>query len=154
MYRINALVKIARGWRQAAELKYVSASQLGQGNLALRDAKIRRRREKIHEDTMTVVGQTDAAYESQSSLGKCRLGNVIGLTSPNLCGPRHIIHWMSKLTRRLDKSNLGGEVYALSEMVDHMSMLRESSGHFVDLCPGMVGAQDCESLFALLKRKR
>ena len=35
-----------------------------------------------------------------------------------------------------------------------MSMLREFYGHFVDVYPGMVGLEDCESLFAHLRRKK
>ena len=52
------------------------------------------------------------------------------------------------------KSSLGGEVYALSEMLDRMSMLRESYGHFTDLRPGMVGLEDRESLFKHLKKHK
>ena len=87
-------------------------------------------------------------------MGKCRLGYLIGVMSPNLCGPCHIIQWASKFARKLVKSSLGGEVYAFSEMLDHMSMLREFFGHFSGLSPGLVGLEDCESLFAELKKSK
>ena len=74
--------------------------------------------------------------------------------SPNLCGPCHIIRWKSQFTRKLVKSSLGGEVYAFSEMLGHMSMRREFHGHSADLYPGMVGLEDCESLFTHLKKKK
>ena len=100
---------------------------------------------------MTLMVWSDAAYGGQSSLGKCRLGYVIGLMSPNLCGP---CHRTSEFTRKLVKSSLGGEVYAFSEMLDHMSMLSEFYGHFAASFSGMVGLEDCESLFTHLKKKK
>ena len=72
----------------------------------------------------------------------------------NLGGPCHLLQWTSKLTRRLVKSSLGGEVYAFSEMLDHMSMLREFYGHFAGSKPGMIGLEDCESLFTHLKKSK
>ena len=59
----------------------------------------------------------------------------------------------SKFTRGLAKSSLGGDVCAFSEMLDHMSMLREFFGHFKNLYSGMAGLEDCESLFTHLKKK-
>ena len=50
------------------------------------------------------------------------------------------------------KSSLGGEAYAFSEMLGHMSMLREFYGSFADWYPGMVGLEDCESLLTRLKK--
>ena len=50
------------------------------------------------------------------------------------------------------ESSLGGEVYASSEMLDHMSILREFYGHFTGLYPGLAGLEDCESLFTHLKK--
>ena len=76
-------------------------------------------------------------------MGKFRLGYVIGLTSPKLRRPRHLIQWTSKFTRKLVKSNLGGEVYGFSEMLHRISLLREFYGRFSDLLPGMVGLEDC-----------
>ena len=103
---------------------------------------------------MTLVGWSDAAYGGQSSLGDCRLGYVIGLTSSNLCGPRHLIQWTSKFTRKLVRSSLGGEVYAFSEMLDHTSTIREFYRHCTELYPGIAGMEDCESLFTHLKKNK
>ena len=74
--------------------------------------------------------------------------------STDLCGPCHIIQWTSKFTRKLVKSSLGGEVYAFSEMLDYMAMLREFYGNFSGLRPGLVGLEDCESLFTHLKKSK
>ena len=57
-------------------------------------------------------------------LKTCRLGYIIGPTSPNLRELCHSVHWASKFTRKLARSSLGGEVYAFGEMLDHMAMLR------------------------------
>ena len=105
VYRIDELVKIAREWQQATELTYVSSSQLGPGNLAPRDAKMRHRRGKVNGNTRTLAGWSAAAYRGQSSLGQRRLGYVIGLMSPNLCGRCHICHCTSKFTRKVVKSS-------------------------------------------------
>ena len=150
---MNDLVKTAKKWQPATALKYAASRKLDQDTLAPRDANVRHSKEKIHGDAMTLAGWSDAAYGEQSSLGKCRLGYVIGLMSSNLCGPCHIIHWSSKFTQKLVKSNLGGEVYALSKILDHMSMLPEFCGHSAHLRPGMAGLQDCESLFTHLKKR-
>ena len=93
VYRINDLVATAKEAQKAASLKYVSASQLGWGNPAPRNANIRRRWEKLHGNFMTIAVGSDAAYGGQSRSGKCRLGYVIGLMSPNLRVPCHIIQW-------------------------------------------------------------
>ena len=109
--------------------------------------EMRQRSEAIHSETMTSIGWSDAAYGDQPTMGERCMGYVIGLMSSTLRGPRQITKWTSKLTRRLDESSLGGEVYAFSEMIDHVSMLREFYGHFIDLTPGVVGMEDGESLF-------
>ena len=85
---------------------------------------------KIHGGATTLVGWSEAAYGGQSSCGKCRLGYVTGLMSSILSRPRRIIQGASKFTRKLMKSSLGGEVYAFSEMLGHMSVLRKFYGHF------------------------
>ena len=142
VYRINDLVTTVKKWQPATVLKYVSSGKLDQGALAQRHGDVRHRKERINGNAIALAGWSDAAYEDQSSMGKCRLGYVIGLMSPNLRGPCHIIHWTSKFTRKLVVSSLGGQVYALSEMLDHVSMLREFYGHLADLYPGMVGLED------------
>ena len=105
----------------------------------------------IHGGAMTRASWSDAAYGDQSSLGKCRLGYVFGLMSSNLCAPCHLIQWTSKFARKLVKGSLGGEVYALGKMLDHMSMIREFYGRFTDLHPGMAGVENCDSLPTHLK---
>ena len=115
---------------------------------------MRRRKEKIHGKTMTLAGWSDAGYGDQPSLGKCRLGYAVGLMASTPSGPCHIIPWASKSTRKLAKSSLGGEVYAFSEMLGHMSMFPEFYGHCLNLYPGMVGLEDCESLFTDIKKKQ
>ena len=74
--------------------------------------------------------------------------------SSALSGPCHIIQRTSKFTRKLVTSSLGGEVFAFSEMLDHMSMLPECFGRFAIRYPGMVGLEGRESLFAYLKKKK
>ena len=96
----------------------------------------------MHSGTMSIVGWSDAAYGDLTKTGKCRLGYLIGLMSSALSGPCHVIQWTSKFTRTLVKSSLGGEVYAFSEMVDHMALLREFYARFSRISPGMVGLED------------
>ena len=105
-------------------------------------------------EATSLVGRADAAYGDQSTHGKCRLGYVVGLTSSTLRGPCHIIQWTSKFTRKMAKSSLGGEVYAFSEMLDHMALLKEFYAPFVDASPDLLGFVDCESLFSHLKKKK
>ena len=67
---------------------------------------------------------TDAAYGSSLRglpLG-CRLSYIIDLPPSSLRDPHHVIHWSSRFTRREAKSSLGGEAYALSEMLDQMEL--------------------------------
>ena len=45
-------------------------------------------------------------------------------------------------------------MYAFSEMIDHMALLREFYAPFSRISPGMVGMEDCESLFAHLKNRK
>ena len=111
---------------------------------------MRPRKEGIDRGAMTLVGCWDAAYGGQSGLGNCRLGYVLGLISSTLSGPCHIAQWASKSTRKLVRSSRGDEVYAISEMLGHMSMLRGFFGHFSDLFPGMVDFEDCDNIFTLL----
>ena len=150
VYRINDSVKTIKKWQPATVLKYFSSCTQGRGSMAPRIKDERHRKETIHGNAKTLVGWSDAAYGDQSSMSKCRLGNVIGFMSSNFCGPRHLIQWTSEFTRKLAKICLGGGVYASSEMLDHMSMLREFYGRCTDWYPGMVGLEDCESLFTHL----
>ena len=58
--------------------------------------------------------------------------------SSSLTGPCHVLQWASKSTRKLVKSSLGAEVYAFSEMIDHMALLREFSEPFSRTSPALV----------------
>ena len=51
--------------------------------------------------------------------------------------------WASKFTRKLAKNTL-----------DHMPVLRELRGYSLNLYPGLVGLEDCESLFTHLKNRK
>ena len=75
------------------------------------------------------------------------------MSSP-LSGPCHVLQWTSKFTRKLVESSLGGEVYAFSEMIDHMALLREFYAPFSRMSPGLVGTEDCESLFTHSENKK
>ena len=70
-----------------------------------------------------------------------------GLTAPTLKGPRHILQRTSKFTRKLVESGPGGE------MLDHASLLREVYEPSVEMSPGMVGLEDCESLSGRLRNE-
>ena len=100
------------------------------------------------------MGWPDAAYGDQTEEGKCRSGYVIGLMSSTLKGPRHISQRTPKFARKMVKSSLGGEVYGLSELVDHMLLSKDFYGPFARLDPGVVGLEDCGSLFTLHKTKK
>ena len=52
------------------------------------------------------------------------------------------------------KSSMGGRVYALSEMVDHMLLLKEFYGPIEGMNPGVAGLEDCESLVTRLRTKK
>ena len=103
---------------------------------------------------MTLVGWSDAAYRNQSTEGKCRLGYVIGSTSSTLKGLCHISQRATKFTRKMVESSLGGEVYALSEMGDHMLLLQGFRWAFEGIKPGAAGPGDCESLSTHSKTKK
>ena len=51
-------------------------------------------------------------------------------------------------------SSLGGEGFALSDMIDPVGLLREFNAPFGDLSLGMVGLGSCGSLYARPKNKR
>ena len=49
---------------------------------------------------------------------------------------------------------MGGEVYALSEMVDHMLLLLDFREPFEGANPGAVGLEDCASSRTRLRTKK
>ena len=103
---------------------------------------------------MYLVCWSDAAFGDNSAEGTCLLGYVFGLMAQTLNGPCHILQWTLKLTRKQDTNSRGGEVYTFSNMVDHMSPSRASYEPRSDVAPGMIGFEDCESLFAHLGKKK
>ena len=109
---------------------------------------------KMHFGWMFLVGWSDAAYGGQSTEGKCRLGYVVGLTSSSLKGPRRVFQRTSKCPREKVKSSIGIEVYALSEMVDHMPLSKDFCGPFWGMGPGLGALEDCGSLFSHFKTKK
>ena len=52
------------------------------------------------------------------------------------------------------KDSLGGEIYALGEMADHMLSLEVLFGPFEGIYPGVLRWTDCESLFTRLKTRK
>ena len=153
IYRINDLAKTVRIWQPRTSLKFASSSfpLFSYGT----DHKGRRRvkGERIHGGTRTLVGRPDAAYGDLSQNGRCRLGYVIGITSSSPTGPCHLLMWTSKFTRKLAESSVGGAVYAFSEMIDHMALLRAFFSPFEELTSGMLGLEDCESLASHVKNR-
>ena len=137
-------------------LHYVSSSRPWRTLSGFGQAKegLRKRWEKMHCVSMSLLGWSDAAYEGQSTEGKCRLGRVLGLMSPLLPGPCHALRWTSKFPRKSVNISLGGEVYSLSDMVDHTSLLRDLRAPSEGPNPGMAGSEDCESRFSHLKTKK
>ena len=52
------------------------------------------------------------------------------------------------------KSSLGGEVYAVGEMVDHMTLLKDFRGPSEGVNPDLSGLEGCEGLCTNLKTKK
>ena len=148
VYRINELVWAAKAWQQATVLKFASTSHLWKSlgqNDRLQGA-LQTRGEQVHGGWLTTPGWPDAAYGGQSTEGKCQVGYVIGLMSSTLTGPFHILQRTSKFTRKMVKSSMGREIYALSEMADQVLSLKERYGSFEGMNPGVAGPENCESL--------
>ena len=79
-----------------------------------------------------------------------RLCDLVG--PADLC--RRPLQWTSKFTRKLVTGSLGGEVYALSDLVDHVSLLRDCYEPFGGLNPGKVGLEGCDNISTHLKTKK
>ena len=108
----------------------------------------------MQSSTLSLVGWSDAAYGDLLQNGRCRLGYLSGIMASSLSGPCHVLQWTSKFTRKLVKSSLGGEVYAFSEMVDHMAPSKEFRAPCSRISPGLVGVEDCESLFTHFENRK
>ena len=52
------------------------------------------------------------------------------------------------------RNSLGGEVHALCEMAGRILLLKDFFGPFWGVSPGLVGLEDCESLFTHLTTKK
>ena len=61
---------------------------------------------------------------------------------------------ISKFAGEMVKSSLGNEVYAPSEMMDHMLSSKEFYGPLEGMDPGAAGLGGCASLFTDLKTKK
>ena len=146
IYRINDLIKTVKIWQPRTVLKYASSPFPLFRPESDRLGRNCTRGEKMHGGAMSLVGWSDAAYGDLTKTGKCRLGYLIGLMSPSLNGPCHVLRRTSKFTRKLVESSLGGEVY--------MALLREFYTPFAKVSPSMVGLVDCESLFTHLKNRK
>ena len=93
VHRINDLVDIAKVWQRATVPKCGPCSHVGKPGRGSEEGEMRRRSGAIHSESMTPEGWSDAAYGEQPALGKCRLGNVIGLMSSTLRVPFFITQW-------------------------------------------------------------
>ena len=62
----------------------------------------------------------------------------------SLAAPRHVLQWTSKFTREPVNRGLGGEVYALSEMVDPVASIRDFYESSAGLSPGVLGLGGCK----------
>ena len=154
MYRINDLIKKVKMGQDDYNLKY-QAGMLANSRPSLQNPdRDWGKTTPIHENTMMMVGWSDAAFGTHTQEGRCRLGYIIGLMSSALTGPVHILQWTSKFTRKHVKSSLGGEIFALSEMWDHMEMIMDfyaPLGHAKIRAYGII---DCESLLSHLRTGR
>ena len=137
-----------KNWRQATALKYASPSHpwKAPGRSEKVEKDPRGRGERVLWGSITLVGWSDAAFGGQLTDRKCRLGFVIVSTSSTLVGPCHISRRTSEFASRKVESSLGGEVYALREMVGHMLLLKGFFGPFEGTNPAVAGVAGCKSL--------
>ena len=91
---------------------------------------------------MTSAGRSDAAYGNQTKEGRRRLGYVISLVLSSIRGPCRLLQLAPKFIGELVNRGLGGDAYALSEMREHVALLREFYAPFVDLSLRMEGLAD------------
>ena len=138
----------------AVVLRYASSSHPNEPARGEADGRMRAREEKMHSGAMSFVGRPDAAFWGLLEEDRCRLGYIIGLTSSSRSGPCRILRWTSKFTRKCVDSSLRGKVYALSDTVGHMTLLREFYPPLVDIPPGMAGMEDCASFLTHRKTEK
>ena len=146
LHRIFEVVRVAKDSQQATALKYASASRLwkalGRSDRAGR--ALRKRGERVHCGSSTLVGWSDASFGGQPAERKFRLGFAIGLMSSTLKGPCHISRRAPRFAQKMVKSIQGGEVCALTEMADHTLLLTGFFGPLEGMSPGVAGLEDCE----------
>ena len=153
VYRENDLARAAQGWRKATVAKYARGFREKQIWVS-----------PVGSWTTCVIGGRgcikgrchwwDGRMHVVIAEGKCRLGYVVGVTRSSLAAPRHILQWTSKFTTKLVKRGPGGEVCAVGEMVDHMSLSRGFYAPFEGLGPGMAGLEDSGMSFTRLRTKK
>ena len=145
-YTINDLARVAEGWQQATVLKHVSSSHPWKAlyftGKAARNA--RKKKGETHCGAISLAGWSDASYGDQLTGGKCRLGYVIRLMPSPLTGPRHNLQRTPKFTRNLAKS----------QMVDHMTLIRDFQEPSEGSAPVTAGLEDCEGSFTHLSTKK
>ena len=161
VHRINDLDRAAQERQPATALRHASYSHTWKA-LEITGKVMRDMRDDF-VGTMSWVGWSER-WSVGGAVGACRYrrekmhcGAAYGgrpALSSSLAGPCHILQWTSKLTRKLARSSLGGEVYALCEIDDRMTPIRDFFGPLEGLAPGMVGLEDCESLLTHLRTKK
>ena len=102
----------------------------------------------MHCCATSPAGWPGAAYEYHLPEVPRRLGCVIRLMSTTLSGPSRILQWAPKFTRKLVERSLGGggEMFTISEMVEHMTPSREFYVPFEYMSPGVIAFEGRESL--------
>ena len=126
---LNATAVFAK--KQAKDYRYCLKSDL---NL-----------EKLHLCAFTdcAVGGVD---------GKSRAGVVIALTDGFPQGSYHVLTWGSKIIRRVMHSSLAGEVLAICEWANLVTLMRDAFGLIYDSPLAANILTDCESLFSHLRK--
>ena len=151
VYRINGVVRTEKEWQTATISKYASSFRQKELEHGAVDGEMRTRGERDHCGTMSLFGRSNAADGDQSAEKKCRDGEVIGLMPASLTGPRHVLQRAPKFTRKRVKSSLGGDVYALCGMLNHVALIRGFREPSLGRSPGMIGSEGCGSLFDHVK---
>ena len=102
----------------------------------------------------TSARRSDVVYGDQTKGERSRLGHAVGLVSSSPRVPCRRPLWAPMFTRILVKGSLGGEVYAFSEMMGHVALLRDFYAPLAHVSLGMVGLEDCGSPLTHPRNKR
>ena len=84
-----------------------------------------------HIGTLTLAGRSDAAYRNQSTARRRHRGRLAGNLPWAREGARHNLQLPPRFKGKVAKGSSEGEVYALSEILDCMGVLRDSFSAFV-----------------------